>query len=90
MQLWCRPSSQLGVAPLQDSTTDFAAQNKGGRDEGTPGQTDASARPGANTPKGQNELQNPNTPTLPNALGGMLPQPCQHYPFGLFVTLILE
>lgn len=64
------PGNPKRGGDLKDSTTDFAAQNKGERDEGTPGQTGASARPGANTPKGQNELQNPNTPTLPNALGG--------------------
>lgn len=35
---------------LQDSGTEFAAQNKGGRDEGTPGQTGASARAGEKNP----------------------------------------
>ncbi len=57
---------------VQDSTTDFAAQYKGDNDQGTPAQTgaDASARPGANTPKGVGEIRNPKTPTLPNALGG--------------------
>lgn len=70
-----RPDQDLSGNPkrggdLKDSGTEFAAQNKGERDEGTPGQTGASARAGANTPKGFNELQNPKTPTLPNALGG--------------------
>jgi hypothetical protein len=36
----------------QDAPTGFAAVFKGERDEGTPGQTGASARAGANTPKG--------------------------------------
>jgi hypothetical protein len=70
-----RPDQNLSGNPkrggdLKDSGTEFAAQNKGEFDRGTPGQTGASARAGANTPKGMNELQNPKTPTLPNALGG--------------------
>lgn len=55
---------------LKDSGTEFAAQNKGERDEGTPGLTGATPRAGANTPKGTNELRNPQTPVLPNFLGG--------------------
>lgn len=70
-----RPDQDLSGNPkrggdLKDAPTGFAAVFKGERDEGTPGQTGASARAGANTPKGMNELQNPQTPTLPNALGG--------------------
>lgn len=71
-------SSRKALTPsthrVQDSTTDFAAQYKGDNDQGTPAQTgaDASARPGANTPKGVGEIRNPKTPTLPNALGGRL------------------
>jgi hypothetical protein len=64
------PGNPKRGGDLKDSPTDFAAQNKGGRDEGTPGQTGASARPGANTPKGTGEIRNPQTPVLPNALGG--------------------
>ena len=41
---------------LQDAPTGFAAVFKGERDEGTPGQTGASARGGANTPKGGHKV----------------------------------
>ena len=45
-------SGKWGAHALQDAPTGFAAVFKGERDEGTPGQTGASARGGANTPKG--------------------------------------